>query len=253
MAEGDTPRALSVVRDDTVVPLTLVGVSGKTLERVLQHLQEKDGLFDYNVPEKMRDPKREDLQEFLLRTYLPRNFEITGEDSVKKYLRLYDFVEFNGNGPAFQYRFYIKPGMKGVIRRVDLDREHPLTVLWERCDELPEERELIHTGSDVSLLPSNIFQKQKVTSRVELLAEAAPGRLVEPNSTYFAYLYYLPVGTRGVVTQIDLSAKFPVRVVFGNTKGYVPPDGGVTDCRYGALKILRENRFDIRKLVKELS
>ncbi len=251
--KNESRRLLSIVRENTVVPLTLVGISEKTLERVLQHLQEKDALFDHNVPKEMRDSKREDLQEFLVRKYLPRRFEIVEEEAVRKYIRVYDFVEFNYSGPDFKYKFYIKPGMKGIIKSVDLSKEHPLTVLWEPCEELPEERELIHTGSDLSLLSTSIFQRQKANSKIELLAEAAPGRLVEPNSTYFSYRYYLPVGTQGIVTKIDQSAKYPVSIVFGNKEGYIPPDEGIMNCLYSALRLSRENKFNIRKLLKELA
>ncbi len=254
MAEEDKPNGLRLVKEGRVVPLvTVAGVSEKTLEKVLERLQKNDSLFDYNVPEERRDPGKEGLQEFLVRTYLQHNFEITGEEAVKKYLRLYDSVEHLDNGPSFEYNYYLKPGMKGIIKRVELESEHPLTVLWEPCDEHPKEKELEHDGNGLSLLPKGILARQKISSRIELLAEAAPGRLVEPTSVRFKYSYYLPVGTKGIVAGIDQSAKFPVCVVFGNTEGYIPPSDGMLGCKYSGLKLFRENKIDIRKLIREFS
>jgi len=253
MSELEKPKPLRLVRDSNVVQLTSVDVSEQTLEKVLEHLQENDKLFEYNVSEEMRDPARKGLQGFLVRTYRQKNFAITGEDAVKKYIQPYDFVEFDGNSPGFAYEFYIKPGMKGIIKSVDLDRKFPLTVLWEACDELPKEKELDHEGGGLSLLPEWTFQREKISSRIELLAGAAPGRLVEPDSTRFKYSYYVPVGTKGIVTKIDQSAKFPVSVVFGNSEGYIPPDSGVLNITYSGLKLFRENNIDIKKLIRELS
>lgn len=254
MSDKEKPNTLRVVSKQKVVPLTLVGVSEKTLERVLEHLQENDKLFDHNVPDEWRDPTKEGLQEYLIRTYLQGNFEVTGEDAVKRYVKQYDFVAYDANGPGFQYEFYLKPGMKGVIKRVDLNREFPITALWEPCDEFPKEKELDHIGGDMSLLPKGIFRRGKtLTSKVEILSEAEPGRLLEPTQVTFKYSYYLPVGTRGIVTKIDKSAKFPVSVVFGNSEGYVPNESGVINCKYHALRLFRENRIDIRKLIGDFS
>ncbi len=253
MADIGESKTLKVVSGDKIVPLTLREISKKTLERVLEHLQEEDELFDYNVPEKWRDSSKDGLQEFLVRTYSPKNFEITGEDVVKRYIKVHDFVVFNGSSDDFKYDFYLKPGMKGVIKSVNLDQEYPITALWESCDESPEEKIINHTGEGMSLLPKGIFRREKISSRVELLAEAAPGRLLEPIEISFEYLYYLPVGTRGIVTKIDKSVKLPVSVVFGNTEGYISPPEGTIICTYGCLKLFRENRMNIRKLISDLS
>src|SRR3989338_199042 len=142
------PR-LRLVSPDNVVPLAVATVSPQTLEKVLEHLQKNDGLFDYNVPSHWRDSAKEGLQQFLAKTYLPGTFEITDEAAVKKYLRRYDFVEYNASaGPGFQYDFYLKPGMKGIIKKVDLEKERPVTVLWEPCAEYPQEKTLDHDGAD---------------------------------------------------------------------------------------------------------
>ena len=254
MSDKEKSNKLRLVSGQKIVPLTLVGVSEKTLERVLEHLQENDELFNHNVPDKWRDPTRKGLQEYLVRTYLQGNFEITEQEAVKKYVRVYDFVAFNEDSDFFKYKFYLKPGMKGVIKSVDLNQKYPITVLWEPCDEFPKEQELIHNGDEMSLLPKGIFRREKISSRVELLAEVAPGRLLEPTEVRFKYSYYLPVGTRGIVTEIDKSAKLPVNVVFGNTEGHIPPPEGWTfACTYDKLKLFRENRIDIRKLISDLS
>lgn len=251
--EPDKSNVLKLVRDHDVVPLTGVRVAKETLEKVLEHLQKSDPLFDYNVPNEKRDPGKEDFQEFLVRTYLQSNFEITGEEAVKKYLRRYDFVGYAGNGPGFEYVFYLKPGMKGVIKNIDLNQEFPIIALWEPCDKYPKEKEMMHKGDDLSLLPKGMFRKERISNKVELLAEAAPGRLIEPTAVSFKYSYYLPVGTRGIVTGIDNSAELPVSVIFGNTEGYIHPSNGILDCKYGVLKLFRENKMDIRKLLREFS
>jgi len=253
MTEQEKPAILRLVGDNEVVPLTLVGVTELTLEKVLKHLQENEELFDYNVPYKWREPAKEGLQEFLIRNYLKGNFEITGVDEVKRYVQLYDFVEFYGDSPGFGFKFYLNPNMKGIIKKVDLDREEPLTILWDSSNIHPKGQELNHDGGDLSLLPDNIFRKEEIRNKIELLAEAAPGRLVKPTKISYEYSYYLPVGTKGIVTKVDKSEKFPVNVVFRKTEGYIPLESGIISIKYRALKLFRENRFDIRQIIRECS
>ena len=247
-------RRLSIVRENGVVPLTILGVSEKTLEAVLKNLRENDDLFDYNVPSHWRDPAKAGLQEFLVRRYSPTEFEITDEDSVKKYLKKYDFVSFNGNRDGFEYSFYLKPGMNGVIKGVDLSKEYPIIALWEKCEEHQKEKELIHNGKNMILIPDPSSKKiTKITNYAEILAMAKPGMILEPTAISFAYSYYLPLGTRGIVNEIDNSKIHPVKVIFGNTKGFIPNQSGALNCTYDSLKLLRENRINIRKLISELS
>lgn len=246
-----------LVKGSNITPLTLMGVPKEILEKVLKHLEENDKLFDYNVPREWRNPEREGLQEFLVKSYFPGAFEITDEDAIKKYIQLYDFIEYVGDirapSPGLEYNFYLKQGMKGLIKSVNLKEKYPLTVIWDKCDEFPKEKELLHTGEGLALLPKGIFRREKINSRVELLAEATPGRLVEPTKTSFEYSYYLPVGIKGIVTRISPSEKFPVGVVFGNTEEYIAPKSGYMTCKYSALKLLRENKFNIRELINESS
>lgn len=251
MKDEPRPRLRLVGLNDTNALTTKV-VSEQTLEKVLGYLQENDLLFDYNVPKDMRDPTRKYLQEFLIKTYTPRNFEITGEDAVKKYLKLYDFVEYCSENPTFKYNFYLKPGMKGVITAIDLSKDYPLAALWEPCNEFPKEQKLYHEGMDMSLLSKRLFQKKKITSRIELLAQAEVGMLLEPTSIHFKYLYYVPTGNRGIVTKIGSSKEYPVEIIFGNIEGYIPPDNGILASQYNGLKLFRENKIDIEKLINEL-
>ena len=162
MVEKDESR-LEVVRDDQVAPLIQVGVSPQTLERVLKQLQEADKLFDHNVPDEWRDPAREGLHEYLVSTYYVRRFEITGEEAVERYIQMYDFVGLDTPHDRFKYDFYLKPGMKGVIQAVNHDDERPLKVLWEPCDEFPEEQETLHNGNNLTLLSKGRFGTRKIS------------------------------------------------------------------------------------------
>ncbi len=254
MTDKQGPK-LRVVKNDGSITSIGYGVSEKTLEKMLQHLHQNDVLFDYNVPKEWRDPARNGLQEFLVNAYAPKNFEIIGEDMVRKYIQVYDFVALNRNDPAFVYDFYMRPGMKGVIQKVDLKEEkRPLTVLWESCDKFPKEQQLWHNGDNLSILYPEILTGAKKMSKVELLAAARPGMLVEPVQIVFKYEWYVPVGAKGIVTSIDKSNKCPIRVVFGNTAGYIPPthNDGTISCGYSTLKILRENTFDMQELMERL-
>jgi len=241
-------KHLALVVDNTA---PLAATSENTLEKILRCLKVKDRFFDYNVPSNMRDPEVKGLPEFLVKAYSKMEFEITGEEAVKKYIRPYDFVKSYGD-PMLKYEFYIKPGMKGVIKQVDLNGEYPLTILWEKSLEVPEEQELRHTAHGLALLPG-FFQKQKITDPIELLSQAVQDMLVETNSKHFKYSFYVPANTKGIVTKIDNSANFPVRVVFGNSVGYIPSSSGSLVCNYGMLCITHENEINIRKLIRDLS
>ena len=244
-------RILKLVSSKEASPLTLDGVSKQTLGRVLEYLRENDRLFDYNVPEAYRNTNRGHLQEFLVKTYSQKNFEITEDRTVERYIQPYDFVELD-DGPAFEYRFFLEPGMRGVIKKVDISKEYPLEILWKPSKEFPEKQELIHKGIGLSLLPKGPFKREKISSKIELLAEATPGRLVEMDRTSVRYLYHVPVGAKGIVTEIEQFGKFPVSVIFGNTKGHLPTDTGIICCKYSILKLIRENKINIRKLIREL-
>lgn len=224
--------------------------SEKTLENVLGYLEKNDELFHYLVPLEMRDPAREGLQAFLMKTYLKDYLEVIGEDAVKWYIKPYDFIEFVGPDPVFQYKFFLEPGMKGTIQKIDLSAEYPLTVWWESTNHCPEKR-LRHDGDDVFLLPDTLFGS-RIGNKEDILAKAEVGNQVEPKAVMAEYLFYLPVGIRGIVTGTDSLSKYPVSIIFGNTEGYVPPLNGIVNCAYEGVKLLRENRIDIRKLFKEL-
>jgi len=245
---------LRVVREGGIAPLIQVGISPQTLERVLEHLQSKDKLFDYNVPEEWRDPAREGLQKYLVEVYSQSRFEITGKDAVKKYIRTYDFVAIAGDNPLFEYEHYTKSGMKGVIKSIDHNKKFPLTILWESCDEFPEEQTMNSNGKTLILHPKGFFNRRKITGQVEILAEAEPGRLVEKTKLEFKYSYYLPAGIVGIVKEIDNSKERPVEVIFGNTEGgYIPSTDGKLCCTYDILKLYCENNFSIRELIRENS
>ncbi len=247
-----TPE-LGIVQGDRIVPVTTKRIPGKTLEKVLSHLQENDELFDYNVPQEMRDFSREGVQDFISRVYVQGNFEIVGAEHVARHIKQYDFVEFINSEPSSGYDYFLKPGMKGVIIRVNLDLDFPLRVRWEACDEYPTEKELNHNGNNLVLLPSGRFGRKKVTNQVEILSNASPGRLVEQTKESYEYSFYAPPGIKGIVTEIGSSGNRPVRVVFGNTEGYIPPKEGYLLCPYGSLKVIKENPFDFWGLVERYS
>lgn len=250
MTDQKEPR-LRLVKENDPEP-TITNISENVLERVLRYLNKNDDLFEYNVPDDWRDPAKPGLQNFLVRTYDVDTFEVQGESAVRKDIKMYDFVRYNSQSPGFNYKFYIKPGMKGVITSVDHSKEMPLSARWPSCDECPKEMKLTHTGEGMSLLPKGFFRREVITNRMEILANAEPGRLLEPTEVDFKYAYYLPIGTKGIVTKIDKSADFPVSVVFGQTQGYIPSDNGIS-CKYNVLTILRENHFNIDTLIKEFS
>jgi hypothetical protein len=251
------PLRLASVQGDT--PLPLEGWSESTLEQVLLALQEEDELFDYNVPEGMRDPSRPDLQEFLVKTYRQSDFEITDPATIKDHIDLYDWVQHNAKEPYFEYLIFIKPGMQGEIVRVNPKHDPPLTIAWDPCEEIkkgsgldsysPVQR-FAHSGEDLSLLPGGIFRRRKVTDREELLKVAREGMRVESRSTKFRYRFYLPVGATGIVTELVPHQEKPVKVVFGKSEGYVGPIYGSTfECKYEDLKLVRENPIDLRKIL----
>lgn len=253
MADDKKPH-LRLVGSSNVVPIRSTDLSEKMIKRLLGYLGTHDPLFDHNVPEDRRDLRRGDLGDFLIRTYLPSRFEIVGETAVQKYLRVYDFVEYTGERAAFKYDFYIRPGMKGVITAVDLrDRVYPLTILWEQCPEVPDEQEFKHGGDKLVMTIQNGSFQRKIRNKIELLAAATPGGLVEPTEVACEYAYYLPVGAQGIVTKIDSTGELPIHVLFGNTYGYVPGKYGSFLCSYEKLKLFRENTIDIKAVLKKIS
>ena len=143
--------------------------------------------------------------------------------------------------------------MKGVIKKVDINKEKPLTVLWESCDEHPKEEILTHTGEHLYLLPTGIFGRKKISSRIEILAEATPGRMVEPMGVIANYSFYISAGTKGIVSKIDNSKETPIYVLFGNAEEYIPPKTGILCNSPSFLKIIRENPFDIWDLIDRYS
>ena len=244
---------LGIVKGDKVVSVKWKDIPGQTLERVLTHLEENDELFDYNVPTEMRDFSREGVQKFIIKTYSQDNFEVVGANAVARHIKLHDFVECALAGPEFKYDIYVKPGMKGIIKNVCQGAKYPLEVLWEKCKEIPEETIRRHSGENLNLLPTGIFGRKIISNKIEILAEARPGRMVESTKVISRYEYYVPPDTKGIVTKIDHSAKFPVHVILGNTKSYVPPENGILGWKYGALRLIKENPFDIWDLIGRYS
>ncbi|MBS3169879.1 hypothetical protein J4210_05325 [Candidatus Woesearchaeota archaeon] len=234
-----------------VIPLFPSDFSDQTLRRLLAYLATHDPLFDYNVPPERRELTSGDLGSFLRETYLQREFAVSGEDAVRRYLQRCDFVDFSGPRPVVKYATYLRPGMRGIITDVDLQNQTPLTILWEQCPEIPHDVERQHDGSGLALLLSkDRLSRKKITRKVELLAAAEPGSLVEPTEVTFTYAHYLPLGTRGIVQKIDDSAELPVSVLFGNREKYIPPPGGIFLCPYNSLTLIRENKIDLRDIIK---
>jgi hypothetical protein len=244
-------RFLRVVKEDNILPFNK-DLSTDNLEKLLKYLREKDNLFDYNVPENMRKLNTEGLQEHLIKTYSSKEIEVSGEKAVKKYIKVYDLVKFVNKEPGFIYSNYIKPGMKGIINNVDLKKDRPLNIFIDKSNDFPQEQNLDMDASWVKIIEGNIFKKSFISDKLEVLNKAEPGKIVEFTKSFFSYEFYIPVGTKGIVTNIDISQERPVQIIFSNSEGYIPNKNGTFLTSYSNLALIRENKINLEEAINKI-
>ena len=244
----DKPKLELIVNNDTrLSPVSTDKITESTIKKVLNYLKSNDEYYDYNVPIEIINSDPKEIHKHIINIYSKPEFIITGRENIRTYSKLYDLVEFNPNQDQFSYKTYLKPGHKGIIKSVDHSHDFPLNILWDN-QGISKKFRLNHNGDKLTLKTKKFLKTKTYYDKDDIIHNAKKGDIVISRYEKIEYEFYVPSGIKGIITEINDNEKFPVKILFKNTKNYIPSHDGIILGDYKNLSLIIDNPFDISKI-----
>lgn len=226
--------------------------NSKRLELLLAKLEQKDRLYEYNIPPTIKDFPESKLMDYLEEKYKDDNFVITNPEAIKKYAQSGDIVVKNGDYKEVNWR--VKTGSKGKVKKVF---ENSLEIKFPNCRvKLRESDQLIVYG-DGRFFGHDLVEEKPVTSIAVIKGYMVryEGHPIESVKTF------VPDGTKGVITAEYKGQYFITWVNTPNLKFEYPknpcanhPDHSKPEKYFPAedFKLIIPNGIDLSELVQEV-
>lgn len=244
----DDLRTLDTLTEEVLDQRLMTITRSKGLTRMLERLEQEDDLFEYNVPQSLRDSYDDDaLLGHLEKVYSKEEFYVDNPRLVEEFVRAGDRVL--KKGAEKKVKWSVERGTQGYTRNVSEDKVK--VSFWMGPTVAMDPIDLQVVGREHWLRDQRFEKPQPATEYPNLHS----GLWVEyMGETMEEVTHYLPDKAVGVVHQDDKDDA-PLRISWERRPDLVGVHTDKTHTRrwfnYDSVILVRKNHIDFQKLYKE--